>query len=87
MSGHTPGPWKLQKHGSMGQGVVMYFVNDTTSIGTSNEADAKLIASAPDLLDALTRIVAAMDDHNGDEIVPAVRAAKIAIAKATGGEV
>lgn len=50
---HTPGEWTLTKHGEMPGGVTMYWLNDNTSICTSNVADAQLAKAAPDLLEAL----------------------------------
>lgn len=46
MSGHTPTPWGLTVHGTMSDGVTMYWLNDRTSIGTSNRANAELIVRA-----------------------------------------
>jgi hypothetical protein len=47
-AGFTPGPWKLTPHVSFGA-THMYWVNGVTSVGTQVEADAHLIAAAPEL--------------------------------------
>jgi len=99
---HTPGPWSIQTSNSyrrignnMGDGNVLspcnqpdghpdlYFQN-----GGFNGPDARLIAAAPDLLEALQVV---LRDHMavhgvGDlEMQPALFQARAAIAKATGG--
>jgi hypothetical protein len=55
-----------------------------------NEANALLIAAAPDLLEALRKVVALWDHHasaHGDGIIsPLHEAARAAIAKAEGGK-
>ncbi len=83
---HTPGPWELNLETEKVSGfdesgerrVVVY------ELGT-NEADARLIASAPDLLKALEQI----SDYarkDGDMIAQHLAGiARAAIAKATGG--
>ena len=52
------------------------------------EADARLIAAAPDLMDALKALLSLDDNHqrgNGDEdVCQEVQMARAAIAKATG---
>lgn len=54
---HTPGPWWIEKDGSAENNNEVNVVNgaDGTMIvyGQANDADARLIAAAPDLLDAL----------------------------------
>jgi hypothetical protein len=69
MSNHTPGPWKVSRRFDVYQdtqvpGVGGTFVASTKgiselpeSINQVCEADAKLIAAAPELLAALERIV------------------------------
>ena len=56
-SKHTPGPWRIEKDGSAENNNEVNVVNgaDGTMIvyGQANDADARLIAAAPDLLDAL----------------------------------
>ena len=82
---HTPGPWKV----SMNQIKSNY---DTVAqvfthlVQGRNEANARLIASAPDLLEALEDCVAVMDrELAGLKVIqPELSAARAAIAKATG---
>lgn len=48
------------------------------------DADARLIAAAPDLLDACVRLLDAV--ARGDHKAKAIDAARAAVAKATGGK-
>jgi len=80
MSKHTPGPWRV-----IGLGSAIYQVEEHTetasfsSFSEHSEANARLIAAAPDLLLALAQM---MDGYK----LPSVRKqARAAIAKATGG--
>ncbi len=50
------------------------------------EANARLIASAPDLLEALRNLADLYDTDEGCRSLPEYIAARAAIAKATGGE-
>ena len=104
---HTPGPWlrlhedKLQsqtkaivtENASMG-GVGEVIAWSNNYCGRASEANARLIAAAPDLLSALQNIatiagVCAItfpnSPGNGD-FQNIVRDARAAIAKATGGQ-
>jgi hypothetical protein len=95
---HTPGPWRVQNKPGKGYGkeFVVYtpvgrafegdqLKPDGVSIGAA-QANARLAAAAPDLLDALRGLIrdigvsAVYQDH------PAYNAARAAIAKATKGE-
>lgn len=75
---HTPGPWKIENSPAPDQGEWHYWAvvgerGVITSVGAaqqrgpidmdSNHANAKLIAAAPDLLDALEQII---DDMGSD---------------------
>lgn len=87
MSKHTPGPWTIRETAT-----------HITVIGANNESlfhddkripcviqDARLIAAAPDLLDALRAMLDnCHDTERDDAIVASVAAARAAIAKATG---
>jgi hypothetical protein len=87
---HTPGPWLIHKFNrsnkpeSVRQEIAT--VNDGTPICslTGNEANANLIAAAPELLVALKIAHAALTDgdHRSDGDI---RLARRAIAKAEGG--
>jgi hypothetical protein len=90
--GHTPGPWVarlsasrdswLIEYGDRAELAMVYVEGDQTAC----EADARLIAAAPELLDALKRIV---DAHGGGLIEGKIfgqewDTARAIIAKATG---
>lgn len=94
MSAHTPGPWSApywdSNPGDRGwwihngkQGAEEYAVAVTFSLNPQGEADARLIAAAPDLLEALQFFVA---PFAGLEVVPDgfIAKARTAIAKAKG---
>lgn len=51
MTEHTPGPWVMRTWGSTS--CVMTEGNDTIAINIENEADARLIAAAPEMLELL----------------------------------
>lgn len=88
---HTPGPWKTYATGLARSGLPefeIHWSNDGECVAevVHGEADARLIAAAPDMLQALRRAVLALafaaesseamrDDYN---------AVSDAIAKATG---
>lgn len=91
---HTPGPWIVSRTSGMeifinhehdrADRVPGYFaeVRRFTSDNEQVEANAKLIASAPDLLDSLRLIASAKDRDFGIDY--AVGCANAAIRKATG---
>lgn len=88
MSKHTPGPWSAQQR--QDQGVYDFFaLNKPSPFATAQasssieaEANARLIAAAPELLDALQEIVEAQ--KGGYLGWSHIDAASAAIAKATG---
>ena len=91
MSKHTPGPWQWTQHfdptisiykDGFGQIARLY----DSSAGTG-KANARLIAAAPDLLDALKALTHSLDveDLVHDDQRSSFAAAIAAIAKATGG--
>ena len=94
-SGHTPGPWTA-KQGEIGD--AFWYVDSPTAgivhVTLDNAAaNARLIASAPELLEALERIVGAsrryfedQDYGRGYTGPTPLEQAKAAIAKATGAE-
>ena len=83
---HTPGPWYLNPPGW----VVQSTGDIVTRVECSNnkEADARLIASAPELIEALERISTAYDETLRHPIaaplLQAIYGARAAIAKARG---
>ncbi|WP_445394246.1 hypothetical protein [Stenotrophomonas maltophilia] len=95
MSKHTPGPWQLaEKYNCKDvravDGPYVADCNASAAIDwRTKEANARLIAAAPDLL-AVARLVDDVADRIGHEPDSAFGqlggAARAAIAKATGGE-
>lgn len=88
---HTPGPWTAKHLGA--DGIVIHrpgweittpeydvVANILRGAPIRNEADALLIASAPDLLAALQRLTEDINDTD------AIHVARAAIRKATGAE-
>lgn len=92
---HTPGPWTARDYGHEN---IIHIEHETGSaiaqIGgpTTNmdlaEANARLIASAPELLEVLGDMLARFADHEQydetGEDTEAINAARAAIRKATG---
>lgn len=58
---HTPGPWQ-QGDGYNAHATTVH-IKSTLIAKAETEADARLIAAAPDLLAALARAVAWCDEH------------------------
>ena len=91
MSKHTPGPWEMRGPCASGRYSVihngpLFYVGDAGEPG-DGEANARLAAAAPELLEALRELVAyhGSDVDNGlDELLTAARTA---IAKATEQEI
>ena len=88
MSKHTAGPWEISKHATPAYhpqfGVYAPAANDHAIVtGPNAEADARLIAAAPDLLAALKEMLS-IDDWTDENIAPKklVDKAFAAIAKA-----
>lgn len=58
---HTPGPWKVEKGGfvggPVGYGFVCQFWNKHEEDFKNSEANAELVAAAPELLEVLKRYV------------------------------
>lgn len=90
MSKFTPGPWWVDIHGNvMAAGGMVAFPG--ISAGFDQAANARLIASAPDLLEALETLLPMVQEWHdefprdvGDKEAPAIAFARAAIAKATG---
>jgi hypothetical protein len=87
MTAYTPGPWVMKQNGPMvwvesSRHTVCSFYRQgagfAPSVSMDSEANARLIAAAPDLLEALKAVVA-IADRKTDEF----DRARAAIAKAT----
>lgn len=63
MSGHTPGPWEVQV--SDWYGNVVRGSNGTRVCLSCSTANARLIAAAPALLEALEGLVTLVDNSRG----------------------
>ena len=94
MTDHTPGPWHvIEARGSHSIDSVDVRVAKVARNGVDDvegEANARLIAAAPDLLEALYLLVvdvrvAEVDKDGGMRFSERIRHAEAAIAKATGG--
>lgn len=94
---HTPGPWKVPKrfeiYQDLGPNVGGTYIGTTAgnrvlpeSVAMVDEANARLMAAAPDLLKACEftlDAIEAMRDGDGSCISPAVMYLRLAIEKAT----
>ena len=80
---HTPGPWKHDET----WGLIKYGKTEICALHSGNEANAHLIASAPDLLEALRFLLADYIAIEGERLtgssVP-IEMARAAILKAEG---
>lgn len=102
---HTPGPWRLDNNIAYGwktnpfsitvrkRGVHSTTVANIPAKQTISrdeaEANARLIAAAPELLEALQAIVKSLVDQDDEGMIEHAQQmidARVAIAKATGGE-
>jgi len=84
-NGHTPGPWSFR--GCDGGWAIDYNEDQEQVVDyVYEEADARLIAAAPDLLEALDDLLIAYCDpgNQGGDHDEKVEAARTAIAKARG---
>lgn len=97
---HTPGPWMRDRESGFDCDVRAANGRKIASVNVQNqpkskegwalrkkenEANACLIAAAPELLEALQSIIDSMDRGHAVILVPLVANARAAIAKATGG--
>ena len=91
---HTPGPWTAHSTGLARSGLPEYQIH-WSDIGecvaeiVHGTENAKLIAAAPDLLEALQDLFGADMEHvlmgdGKDDQIEAIAKARAAIAKATG---
>jgi hypothetical protein len=98
MNKHTPGPWKIATDWAgypqhirteCGSVACSFLTSVKRNCGIEQiEANARLIAAAPDLLEALLDCIFVIErDLNGLPIMqPELRQARAAIVKATGGQ-
>ncbi len=96
MGKHTPGPWRHAGRKGGWDGVTSADGTDICALEYNNPANARLIAAAPDLLEALLEARAAFvveyaEDgrvlsvgHDSEALRPMVATLDAAIAKATG---
>ena len=98
---HTPGPWYIDPIKADANGNRRIMAEQCTPVAVVPEhlaADARLIAAAPDLLEALKEATSALEwrwERVANRAAPvhetaiqeAYNQARAAIAKATGGEV
>ena len=81
-SKHTPGPWSVERDPNAGILKFGVYAGDYPVVShftaIEKEADARLIAAAPALLDALWKIAGETYDDSSEKI------ARAAIAKAEG---
>ena len=98
---HTPGPWAIEHKVDggftyaprihVGPARIHYSAGYHAEFKARAEADARLIAAAPDLLDVAARLVRLSDSqYHGDDAAgqfdALVAQARTAINRATGGE-
>lgn len=87
MSKHTPGPWRFSNHPHDGNYMRIHCSSDPNEgdnlRGYCGEANARLIAAAPELLEALTKLLDEVEsDFSPSQLTR--NAARAALAKATG---
>jgi hypothetical protein len=90
LSGHTPGPWEIFTIASEAGVSFRIFARETDIVHMpmkwSNEANARLIAAAPDLLEALKAAVRIAEEarRQWDAAPMGMRTGKLLIALAGG---
>ena len=91
MSAHTPGPWAYRPsnngHFIAGIGENSGYLAEVRQCRSKQDirADARLIAAAPEMLEALKEIIAAADGDGRNRLDASFATARAAIAKAEGG--
>lgn len=87
MTKHTPGPWAIAEPTYkclVTAGENGLHIAQAATVGTPNcEANARLIATAPEMLDALRDIVSSSNANCGDSLANAIQRAMTVIDKAT----
>lgn len=106
MSAHTPGPWEFDEENNYGGSVWLGGTNVTVGLDRCDRftgelvisrdelcANGRLIAAAPDLLEALEVVTNALGEHLGRKFPNdnhphdrAIKKARAAISKARGGK-
>jgi hypothetical protein len=89
---HTPGPWKAQTHISLDRMEIRdangrriaECAMDFPMSAITHDANASLIAAAPELLEALQEIVTAADGEGWSQLDASFTKARAAISKAIG---
>lgn len=89
MSKHTPGPWVSIRYldsrfYELGSNEFHARLAFTHGEGDTDEANMRLIAAAPDLLEALENLADYIDERAGDNECRPLENARAAIAKAKG---
>ena len=95
---HTPGPWSYENEGQtvyVGDQIEGQWIAQVRGWGwlqklkngeAVQDANGRLIAAAPELLEALQNIIDSVDKSHAVILVPLAANARAAIAKATGGD-
>lgn len=95
---HTPGPWSYENEGQtvyVGDQIEGQWIAQVRGWGwlqklkngeAVQDANGRLIAAAPELLEALQNIIDSVDKGHAVILVPLAANARAAIAKATGGD-
>lgn len=90
---HTPGPWELQNHHTYAtvsrKGLTISKTKKLQHCWDEQLANARLIAAAPELLEAAKEARQALWDYTDEDAAWATEAMRLltaAIAKATSGE-
>lgn len=92
---HTQGPWSYIGNGDVVAKSDKYCGGEKDiasvflTVNDEDEANARLIAAAPELLEALQAIVKSLVDQDDEGMIEHAQQmidARVAIAKATGGE-
>lgn len=89
MSKHTPGPWVKKGIHWTGKNNEIVFVSNGPAFGSESDfesakANARLIAAAPELLEALEDLCECILETRGPSATLALKSARAAIAKAKG---
>ena len=84
---HTPGPWTIDSEGNL-YGTLAFIRPFIGAISDDHndeqtQANRRLIAAAPDLLDALKQCLYRLDEHDPQSVPEALKA-RAAITKAEG---